>query len=80
MLCCVCVLLHIINHFQALPYPSFVYRYNMGAKCAEHCMALGYSDKANQLGYQTFLYRSENELRRVLMFLVDKLPKGKIKY
>ena len=48
----------------------------MGAKCAEHCIALGYAHKTTQLGYQTFLYGTENELRNVLMFLVDKLPKG----
>ena len=51
-------------------------RYNMGAKCAEHCISLGYANKNTQLGYQTFLYGTENELRNVLMFLVDKLPKG----
>ena len=48
----------------------------MGAKCAEHCIAMGYKNKSTQLGYQTFLYGTENELRNVLMFLVDKLPKG----
>ena len=50
----------------------------MGAKCAEHCISLGYANKTTQLGYQTFLYGTENELRNVLMFLVDKLPKGKL--
>ena len=53
-------------------------RYNMGAKCAEHCISLGYANKTTQLGYQTFLYGTENELRNVLMFLVDKLPKGNL--
>ena len=48
----------------------------MGAKCAEHCLLLGYANKSTQLGYQTFLYGTENELRNILMFLVDKLPKG----
>ena len=48
----------------------------MGAKCAEHCLLLGYANKTTQLGYQTFLYGTENELRNILMFLVDKLPKG----
>ena len=50
----------------------------MGAKCAEHCISLGYANKNTQLGYQTFLYGTENELRNVLMFLVDKLPKGNL--
>ena len=56
---------------------NVLYRYNMGSKCAEHCIALGYANKSIQLGYQTFLYGTENELRNVLMFLVEKLPKGR---
>ena len=49
----------------------------MGTKCAEQCIALGYNDKqVNELGYQTFLYGNEIELRRIFMFLIDKLPKG----
>jgi len=33
---------------------------------------LGYR---GEIGYQTFLYSNESEIRKVLMFLVDKLPK-----
>ena len=34
--------------------------------------ALGYK---GEMGYQTFLYSNEADIRRVLMFLVEKLPK-----
>lgn len=33
---------------------------------------LGYR---GEIGYQTFLYSNELEIRKVFMFLVDKLPK-----
>ena len=33
---------------------------------------LGYQ---SEIGYQTFLYSSENDIRRVFMFLIEKLPK-----
>ncbi len=33
---------------------------------------LGYK---NEIGYQTFLYSSEPDMRRLLMFLIEKLPK-----
>lgn len=33
---------------------------------------LGYR---GEIGYQTFLYSAESDLRRVLMFLIEKLPK-----
>jgi hypothetical protein len=33
---------------------------------------LGYS---GDIGYQTFLYSSEIDIRRVLVFLIEKLPK-----
>ena len=70
-------LLDILSHGNYSPSSNYIpFRYNMGAKCAEHCLLLGYANKTTQLGYQTFLYGTENELRSILMFLVDKLPKG----
>ncbi len=38
-------------------------------------MQLGYTSK--DLGYQTFLYANESEIRSIFMFLIDKLPKEK---
>ncbi|GFS10073.1 coiled-coil domain-containing protein 22-like protein [Elysia marginata] len=40
---------------------------------SEYWMDLGY--KGGDLGYQTFLYSNETEIRRIFMFLVEKLPK-----
>lgn len=36
---------------------------------------LGYK---GEIGYQTFLYSSETEIRKVFMFLIDKLPKDTV--
>jgi len=33
---------------------------------------LGYS---GDIGYQTFLYSSETDVRRIFVFLIEKLPK-----
>ena len=46
-------------------------RYKMGSKLAELCQNLGFQD----LGYHTFLYSNESDLRSLFMFLIDKLPK-----
>ncbi|XP_012287164.1 coiled-coil domain-containing protein 22 homolog isoform X2 [Orussus abietinus] len=47
-------------------------RFRLGATLAQACSDLGYR---GDIGYQTFLYSSEVDLRRVFMFLIDKLPK-----
>ncbi|OXU25260.1 hypothetical protein TSAR_003804 [Trichomalopsis sarcophagae] len=47
-------------------------RFRMGATLAQCCSELGYR---GDIGYQTFLYSAESDLRRVLMFLIEKLPK-----
>ncbi|CAG5075131.1 Similar to v1g180167: Coiled-coil domain-containing protein 22 homolog (Nematostella vectensis) [Cotesia congregata] len=47
-------------------------RFRTGATLAQICSDLGYR---GDIGYQTFLYSSESDLRRVFMFLIDKLPK-----
>ncbi|XP_035740613.1 coiled-coil domain-containing protein 22 homolog isoform X1 [Vespa mandarinia] len=52
--------------------PNMAARFRLGATLAQACMDLGYK---GDIGYQTFLYSSENDLRRVLMFLIEKLPK-----
>jgi hypothetical protein len=48
----------------------------MSSKLAEHLTRLGYSG-GDDLGYQTFLYGTEKELRNVFLFLLEKLPKEK---
>ncbi|OWF47632.1 coiled-coil domain-containing protein 22 homolog [Mizuhopecten yessoensis] len=47
-------------------------KFRIGTSMAAHIQELGYR---GEIGYQTFLYSNEQEIRRVLMFLVDKLPK-----
>ncbi|XP_014483329.1 PREDICTED: coiled-coil domain-containing protein 22 homolog [Dinoponera quadriceps] len=47
-------------------------RFRLGATLAQLCTELGYR---GDIGYQTFLYNSEADLRRVFMFLIEKLPK-----
>lgn len=47
-------------------------RFRLGATLAQTCTELGYR---GDIGYQTFLYKSEADLRRVFMFLIEKLPK-----
>ncbi|KAJ1530454.1 hypothetical protein ONE63_005357 [Megalurothrips usitatus] len=52
--------------------PSMSMRFRIGASIAQACMDMGYT---GEVGYQTFLYSNEADLRRVLMFLIEKLPK-----
>ncbi|CAN8006718.1 unnamed protein product [Ixodes hexagonus] len=52
--------------------PNMVERYNLGMTLASACSELGFK---GDLGYQTFLYSSESEMRRIFMFLIEKLPK-----
>ena len=33
---------------------------------------MGYS---GEIGYQTFLYSNENDIRKIFMFLIEKVPK-----
>ncbi|CAG2067831.1 unnamed protein product [Timema podura] len=47
-------------------------RFHLGASIAQACKSVGYK---GDIGYQTFLYSSEADVRRVLMFLIEKLPK-----
>ncbi|XP_076173096.1 coiled-coil domain-containing protein 22 homolog isoform X2 [Ptiloglossa arizonensis] len=47
-------------------------RFRLGATLAQACAELGYK---GDIGYQTFLYSSEADLRRVFMFFIEKLPK-----
>ena len=47
-------------------------RFNFGTKLAEECRGLGCP---GDLGYQTFLYASDKEVRNILIFLIEKLPR-----
>ncbi|KAG8223724.1 hypothetical protein J437_LFUL003630 [Ladona fulva] len=47
-------------------------RFRIGAEIAQVCSDLGYG---GDVGYQTFLYSSVTDIRKVLIFLIEKLPK-----
>ncbi|RVE71193.1 hypothetical protein OJAV_G00072720 [Oryzias javanicus] len=52
--------------------PGMSARFRVGVSLAQACQDVGYK---GEIGYQTFLYSSEPEIRSLLMFLVEKLPR-----
>jgi coiled-coil domain-containing protein 22 len=72
---CVARLLNTIipnENFPSKLPPTTGIKYRICTKFASSCQHLGYK---NEIGYQTFLYSNEHDMRRLLMFLVEKLPK-----
>uniref|UniRef100_A0A2A4JFL2 Coiled-coil domain-containing protein 22 homolog n=1 Tax=Heliothis virescens TaxID=7102 RepID=A0A2A4JFL2_HELVI len=51
--------------------PGISHRIEVASQIASICKDLGYK---NDVGYQTFLYHNECELRQVFMFLIERLP------
>lgn len=51
---------------------SMSMRLKLATQLADHIKQLGYR---SDMGYQTILYCNEVEVRRVLMFLVERLPR-----
>ena len=47
-------------------------KYKIATHLAAKCQELGYK---GDIGYQSFLYGTESDVRRILSFLIDKLPK-----
>ncbi|XP_069741057.1 coiled-coil domain-containing protein 22 isoform X2 [Narcine bancroftii] len=62
----------LVNGLSHLLPPGMSARFRIGMTLAQACQDLGYE---GDIGYQTFLYSNELELRRLLMFLVEKLPR-----
>lgn len=60
-----------INLAHQLP-PGMSARYRLGTDLANACVNLGWR---GEIGYQTFLYSNDADIRRILMFLIEKLPK-----
>ncbi|XP_018580090.1 coiled-coil domain-containing protein 22 homolog [Anoplophora glabripennis] len=56
--------------------PSMSARLNIASDLAQHIKNLGFR---GDMGYQTILYCNEVEVRRVLMFLIERLPRETIK-
>ncbi|XP_074499154.1 coiled-coil domain-containing protein 22 isoform X1 [Sebastes fasciatus] len=52
--------------------PGMSARFRVGMSLAQACQDVGYK---GEIGYQTFLYSNEPEIRSLLMFLVEKLPR-----
>lgn len=52
--------------------PGMSARFRLGMSLAQACQDIGYK---GDIGYQTFLYSNEPEIRSLLMFLVEKLPR-----
>ncbi|XP_051823909.1 coiled-coil domain-containing protein 22 isoform X1 [Antechinus flavipes] len=51
--------------------PGMSARFRLGVSLAQACSDLGYP---RELGYQSFLYPSEPDLRQLLLFLAERLP------
>ncbi|XP_072482275.1 coiled-coil domain-containing protein 22 isoform X2 [Notamacropus eugenii] len=51
--------------------PGMSARFRLGVSLAQACSDLGYP---RELGYQSFLYPSEPDLRHLLLFLAERLP------
>ena len=49
-------------------------------KCFISCFLFFYQELGyrGDIGYQTFLYSTEADIRKIFMFLVDKLPKESV--
>ncbi|XP_038603894.1 coiled-coil domain-containing protein 22 [Tachyglossus aculeatus] len=58
--------------FSPLLPPGMSARFRMGMGLAQACTELGYP---RELGYQSFLYSSEPDIRHLLMFLAERLPR-----
>ncbi|XP_077984420.1 coiled-coil domain-containing protein 22 homolog [Glandiceps talaboti] len=52
--------------------PGMSAKFRVGTALANMCLEIGYK---GEIGYQTFLYSSETEIRKLLLFLIEKLPK-----
>lgn len=52
--------------------PNMSARYRLGSTLASICTELGYK---GEIGYQTFMYSNETDLRKIFLFLFENLPK-----
>lgn len=67
--------LNLINSSLELSHhipPSMSGKYRFGSTLASACKELGYK---GEIGYQTFLYSNETDLRKIFLFLFENLPK-----
>lgn len=57
---------------RSLPGGAMAQRFSVATVLAERCKEIGYR---GDIGYQIFLYPNAVELRRLLMFLIERLPR-----
>ncbi|XP_031638251.1 coiled-coil domain-containing protein 22 homolog [Contarinia nasturtii] len=72
---CTAKCLHLIQPDLEVPEslpPGIAQRYNVTTALAEACASVGFR---GDIGYQSFLYSNVTEVRRVFMFLIERLPK-----
>ena len=50
-------------------------KFRVGTSLAQAVKNLGYR---GEVGYQTFLYSNESDVRRVFMFLIEQMPKESV--
>uniref|UniRef100_A0A672PLC8 Coiled-coil domain-containing protein 22 n=1 Tax=Sinocyclocheilus grahami TaxID=75366 RepID=A0A672PLC8_SINGR len=60
------------NGLSHLLPPGMSARFRLGMSLAQACQDVGFK---GEIGYQTFLYSNEPEIRSLFMFLVEKLPR-----
>ncbi|XP_017080469.1 coiled-coil domain-containing protein 22 homolog [Drosophila eugracilis] len=61
---------------RSLPGGAMAQRFGVASSLAQGCKDSGYR---GDIGYQTFLYPNAVELRRLLMFLIEQLPRERQK-
>lgn len=69
--CCLEAVLPGTSFPHTLP-PSMTLRLKVATTLAEQIKELGFR---GDMGYQSILYSNETEIRRVLMFLIERLPR-----
>lgn len=60
---------------RSLPGGAMAQRFGVASSLAEGCKECGYR---GDIGYQTFLYPNAVELRRLLMYLIEQLPRERL--
>lgn len=60
---------------RSLPGGAMAQRFGVATSLAEGCKECGYR---GDIGYQTFLYPNAVELRRLLMYLIEQLPRERL--
>lgn len=69
--CCLETMIPGSSFPRSLP-PSMSLRLKVATSLAEQIKGLGFR---GDMGYQSILYSNEIEIRRVLMFLIERLPR-----